>query len=255
MAGGCGCFRVRMVRALWVVLLSLLGCTGVSAWGAGPGVKPGDVYAQAVDSPLRSDADRTADATRHPLEFLGFTQVRPGMRVLDVAAGGGYTTQLLALVVGPDGKVWAQTDRMRPALIQRLQDHLQTNVIPALKPYDDPVPEGARNLDLVTIIMNYHDIAYMPVDRAKMDQRLFEALKHGGHLVLVDHSSKPGAGTTVTKSLHRIDEETVKQEFLQAGFRLDGESDYLRNPKDPRDQPYFKAGLATDKFALRFVKP
>lgn len=32
------------------------------------------------------------DAARHPAEFLPFTQVQPGMRVLDVAAGGGYTS-------------------------------------------------------------------------------------------------------------------------------------------------------------------
>ena len=65
------------------------------------------IYKQAVASPSRTDDDRSADAKRKPLEFLQFTKVRPGMRVLDIAAGGGYTTQLLALVVGNSGTVWA----------------------------------------------------------------------------------------------------------------------------------------------------
>jgi len=61
-----------------------------------------------IASPIRTDQDRRMDAARHPAEFLPFTQVRPGMQVLDVAAGGGYTSQLMALAVGPTGMVWAQ---------------------------------------------------------------------------------------------------------------------------------------------------
>ena len=49
------------------------------------------------------------DAVRRPAEFLPFTQVTPGMQVLDVATGAGYTSQLLALAVGPGGTLWAQT--------------------------------------------------------------------------------------------------------------------------------------------------
>ena len=71
-------------------------------------------YQQAVNSPIRTDEDKRADATRKPIEFLQFTQVRPGMLVMDIAAGGGNTTQLLALVVGSKGSVWAQGDQQRP---------------------------------------------------------------------------------------------------------------------------------------------
>jgi predicted methyltransferase len=56
-------------------------------------------------------------------------------------------------------------------------------------------------IDLITIIMNYHDIAYMPVDRAKADQRLFNALKTGEHLVVMDHYAKSGSGISAAKSL------------------------------------------------------
>ena len=75
-----------------------------------------EIYKQAVASPIRTDDDRNADAKRKPLEFLQFTNVRPGMRVLDIAAGGGYTTQLLALVVGSNGTVWAQGTQSRQHL-------------------------------------------------------------------------------------------------------------------------------------------
>mgnify|MGYP003385225974 CR=1 FL=1 len=212
-------------------------------------------YQQAVDSPIRTSADKRTDATRKPVEFLQFSQVRPGMRVLDVAAGGGNTSQLLALVVGSKGAVWAQVDQQQPALTKRLDDHPQSNIIPVTSSFEDPIPSDMPKLDLITIILSYHDIANKPVDRTKLNQRLFDALKSGGHLVVIDHSAKPGSGISAAKSLHRIDEKVVGEEFLMAGFQLEEESNYLHNWADPRDQAFFNMNIPTDKFALRFVKP
>src|SRR3954465_3486963 len=64
---------------------------------------------QIVGNPERSAADRTNDARRDPVEMLSFIGVRAGMQVLDLSAGGGYTTELLARAVGPQGVVYAQT--------------------------------------------------------------------------------------------------------------------------------------------------
>jgi predicted methyltransferase len=214
-----------------------------------------EIYRQAVSSPIRTDDDRSADAKRKPLEFLQFTNVRPGMQVLDVAAGGGYTTQLLALVVGNKGRVWAQGPELARVLQERLAMHPQANIVPVAQPFEDPVPVNAPKFDLITLIMNYHDIAYMPVDREKMNRRLFDALKPGGHLVVLDHSAKPGSGISVAKTLHRIEEKVVLDEERQAGFKLEKEGYFMKNPADPRDQPFFRMKIQTDKFALRFVKP
>ncbi|HUQ73301.1 MAG TPA: hypothetical protein VM183_01145, partial [Burkholderiales bacterium] len=59
--------------------------------------------AEIVASPDRSAADRTNDVRRKPELVLAFIGVRPGMTVLDVSAGGGYTTELMARAVGPTG--------------------------------------------------------------------------------------------------------------------------------------------------------
>lgn len=230
----------------------LAGCAGP---GANHGPNDSRLYEQAVSSPVRSDADRLADARRKPIEFLEFAGVKPGMRVLDVAAGGGYTTQLLALVAGNGGVVWAQGAKAQPNLEKRLNDHPQANIVRAVRPFDDPVPDEAAKLDLITLILNYHDIAYLPVDRAKMNQRLFDALKPGGHFVIVDHSAKPGSGTADSKKLHRIDKATVLAEVRQAGFQLEKSGDFLRNPADSREKPSFEKDLMSDRFALRLVKP
>ena len=177
------------------------------------------------------------------------------MQVLDVSAGGGYTSQLLALAVGPTGVVWAQAPQPGAALTKRLTDHPQANLVVVARPFEDPVPEQAPKLDLITLVLNYHDISYLPVDRARMNQRLFSALKPGGRYVIIDHSGRSGTGISEGKTLHRIDEAVVLAEVRQAGFVLDAEGDFLRNPADPRDQTSTGSPIPTDKFALRFVKP
>ena len=231
---------------------ALLGCA--SAPGE-QGPLASEQYRKAIDSPIRTEQDRRMDAARRPAEFLPFTRVRPGMQVLDVSAAAGYTSQLLALVVGPAGTVYAQNPRERPALTQRLADHPQANLISVLRPFDDPIPERAPKLDLITIVQNYHDICNLPVDRAAMNARLFAALKRGGHLVVTDHAARSGTGVADTKPLHRIDEAVVRTEIEHAGFVLEAEGGFLRNPDDSRDQVSYSSKIPTDKFALRFVKP
>jgi predicted methyltransferase len=237
-----------MRRILFALALCVAGCVNWSR------ETPPD-YAGVISSPLRTDADRQEDERRKPIEFLKFAQVKPGMRVLDVWAGAGYTAQLEALAVGPTGRVWAQNAKPSKKLDERLSAHPQENLVSSLQPFDEPVPEGAKGLDLVTIVLSYHDIAALPVERAHMDETLFKALKSGGHLVLIDHSARSGTGTLDSAKLHRIDEALVLQEMTSAGFKLEGQSDLWRAPGDPREQAFFDMKTPTDRFALRFVKP
>jgi predicted methyltransferase len=236
---------IRPALAVAVVAFAL------AAQAADP---PTSSYARIVADPIRTDQDRKMDASRRPAEFLPFAQVEPGMMALDVSAGAGYTSQLIALAVAPGGKLWAQTPRVGPSLQKRIADRPQANLIVVERPFDDPVPPDAPPLDLITIVNNYHDISYLPVDRSKMNARLFAALKPGGHLVVVDHAGRPGTGISEGKTLHRIDEAVVKAELMQAGFVLEAEGQFLRNPNDPRTESSNNPKEPTDKFALRFVK-
>ena len=244
--------RAAGVLAACALISGIAGCATTPAEG------PAAAAARAqsvIASPVRNEWDHRMDASRNPSQFIPFTGVKPGMQVLDVAAGAGYTTQLMALAVGPTGTVYAQRETPGAALTKRLADSPQPNIVVVLRPFEDPVPPEAPKLDLITIVNNYHDITYLPVDRTKMNQRLFAALKPGGHLVVVDHSAKAGTGVSAGKTLHRIDETVVIAEMRQAGFVLEAEGAFLRNPADTRDTSSGDANLPTDKFALRFVKP
>lgn len=85
---------------------------GVGAALAQP-VSP-EQAAKIVASPDRSAADLTNDKRRKPQEMLVFIGVRPGITALDLSAGGGYTTELLARTIGPAGAVYGQSRPRNP---------------------------------------------------------------------------------------------------------------------------------------------
>ncbi len=244
----------RVIRAVVLAsAASLAACAGMG--------KSEDVdYRAIVASPDRSEADRQTDQRRNPELLLAFTGVRPGMRVLDMGAGGGYSTELLARAVGSRGTVYAQDSQaVSPRATERFDERAKTsamrNVVRVLRDYDDPVPPGVHDLDLITFFFAYHDTAFMSVDRARMNRGLFEALKPGGVLVIADHSAQAGAGISVAKSLHRIEEATLRREIEAAGFGLTAEADFLRHREDPRDSIVFRPKVPVDEFVLKFVRP
>jgi predicted methyltransferase len=241
----------------WIVLTLLaLLAIGIAPLGA----QTAPDYAAIIAAPDRTDADRQTDQRRDPVKLLAFTGARPGMTVLDMGAGGGYSTELMARAVGPSGKVYAQdgvnvSDRAKQAYDARAQRPAMANVVRTLRPYDDPVAADAGGLDLITFFFAYHDVTFMPVDRAAMNKKLFAALKPGGMLIIADHSAKAGAGTTVANTLHRIEESVVRDELAAAGFKLVGEADFLRHPADTRDFVVFRPPTPVDEFVLKFEKP
>jgi predicted methyltransferase len=217
----------------------------------------------AVNSPARPPADRQLDASRKPEQLLAFFGIKPGMRVADLWAGGGYTTELLARTVGPSGKVYSQNMEFPPRFkkasemwLARLKEPGMANVVEITKPFDAsdllPVPPGS--LDAVIINMNYHDMVGRGFNRDNVNHAVFTALKPGGIYGLVDNSAKPGTGASDANTLHRIDENFEVSEIEKAGFRLAATSDVLRNPNDPRTQPFWKINHTQDRFVLKFVK-
>jgi len=217
-------------------------------------------YAAIVAAPERAEADRQTDKRREPVKLLAFTGVKSGMTVLDMGAGGGYSTELMARAVGPGGKVYGQdaadaSARAKERFEARMKTDAMKNVVALARPFDDPLPAEVHDLDLITFFFFYHDTTYMAVDRAAMNKKLFAALKPGGFLIIADHSAKPGAGTSVGKTLHRIEESVLRSEVEAAGFKLAASADFLRHPEDPRDERIFQPKVPVDEFVLKFQKP
>ncbi|HZR83005.1 MAG TPA: SAM-dependent methyltransferase [Candidatus Binatia bacterium] len=265
--------RARGSRASGVALIACAAAlTAARAQSAPPSAAASPsgsasaAIAAAVAASDRSDADRALDAGRKPAEMLAFAGIAPGMKVADLGAGGGYTTELLARAVGPTGRVYSQNSSLirerfaEKPWTERLAKPALANVVRVEREFDDPLPPDARDLDAVILVLFYHDTYWMEVDRAAMNRAIFRALRPGGVYLVVDHSAAAGSGARDVKTLHRVEESLVRSEIESAGFRLDGEADFLRNPEDARDWNDSPSAAGdrrgtSDRFVLRFVKP
>jgi predicted methyltransferase len=224
----------------------------------------GDALAAIIASPDRSAEDRANDVRRKPQQLISFIGVNTGMTVLDLSAGAGYTTELLARTVGPTGRVYGQSaprPNGPPPSFAKLQERAKNlksgKIIPLLRKFEDPLPAdvAAKGIDLATIMFNYHDLGYLGVDRAKMNKAIFAALKPGSMYVIADHAGRDGTGISESATLHRVEEAFVIKEVRAAGFKLVEEASFLRNPADPRDKKTPDGGQPKDEFVLKFVKP
>jgi len=210
----------------------------------------------------RPVADKARDAGRKPAAVVGFLGVEEGMTVIDLLAGGGYYSDVLAEAVGPQGKVYAHNTKfllkMRDGvndkqLTARLANGRRPNIERLDREIDD-LGLAPGSIDLALTALNFHDLhgggrkstdGFLGAVRA--------TLVPGGVLGIIDHSGKAGADNA---SLHRIQESIVIDIVEEAGFRLDASSDVLRNSMDDRSQNVFAPGMRgqTDRFVLRFVK-
>lgn len=222
----------------------------------------------AVNAADRPAADKSLDAGRKPEQMLAFFGIQPGMKVADLSAGGGYTTELLSRAVGPTGTVYSQNPPFPPefqpigqAWTERLKNPVLKNVIAVNKSFDAddllPVPPGS--LDVVIMNMNYHDLVLRGIDRDKVNAAVYKALKAGGEYAIVDHSAKDGSGAKDIE-LHRIDEHFLINEVQKAGFTLAARSSALRHPEDDRTwvaSPRVAGERrgTSDRFTLTFRKP
>ena len=217
----------------------------------------------AINAPDRPTADKALDAGRRPDQIMAFYEIKPGMKIADIFAGGGYMTELYSRIVGPSGTVYSQNGpfpeqfkKIEDAWNERLKEPALKNVVKVSKPFDAPdlLPVPPDSLDAVIIHLNYHDMVGFKLNRDNVNAAVFKALKPGGIYGIVDHSAKPGTGDTETATLHRIDEDFLIKDIEKAGFKLHGASSALRHPEDDRTWVVFKHRGETDRFMLKFVK-
>jgi predicted methyltransferase len=252
----------RAMKRLFVLILPLAAACGHPTSTAPAAAAS---YTSVVGESDRTDEDKALDAGRRPVQLLEFMRVQPGMNVGELAAGGGYTTELLARVVAPTGKVYAQNPDLFLTFIgerwpARLSRPVNQNVVRVDRELAAPLPPEAKNLDVVIANLVYHDFVWMGVDRTAMNRAVFESLKPGGSFIIIDHTAAKGHGLDDVKTLHRIEADPIIAEVTLAGFELGNRGEFLRNPEDTLDWSTSPSTAGekrgtSDRFALRFVRP
>lgn len=221
-----------------------------------------------VSAPGRP-ADMVAlDADRMPAAVLAQSLIRPGARVMDVMAGQGYYTELLGRWVGPKGRVFAvePVNYMENpktaeawAALQKRQKNVEL-IVGA--PGEAAMPD---NLDAAFYHLTYHDLywqsekfKYPRTDVDAYNARLFQAMKPGGVVIIIDHYGVPGMDSRVqADKTHRIDADVVKADMARAGFRFAGSVPILETTGDNTQTLVFDPSVRgkTNRFYYRFVKP
>lgn len=216
-----------------------------------------DIYDAAVNNPERLNTDFVYDEKRKPLAILPFTQIKEGDIVLELGAGGGYTTELLSWLVGKSGKVYAHFLYNK----ERLENNRLSNVTPlrehTLNEHAQVLAENeiqSNKLDAIIIFFVLHDIYLNNEMSEELLASLKDALKPGGILIVLDNAAKPDSGLTNIGDLHRIGEQYVKSEIEKAGFVFDSQSSVLRNKLDDHTKPWGDFKGFQDRFAYRFKK-
>jgi predicted methyltransferase len=226
-----------------------------------------DHVAKAVAAPERSAKDRERDAHDKPAELLTFAGVKPGMKVADFFAGGGYWSELLARAVGPTGSVTLVNN---PGYFYFSKDGLKERFADGRLPdIRQRVVEtgnldlGAGQFDLIVIFMGYHDLYWVDesngwpkIDAGGVLDQLNRALKPGGKLLIVDHAAKEGTGSAAASDLHRIDEDFTKKDIAGHGFLFEKGWHGYRNSTDDHARQVFDDSIRgkTDRFTHLYRK-
>ena len=241
-----------------------LGFSALAAAGA-----RADIYDAAVAHAGRSAEDLKRDTIDHPAAVLRLSGIGPGMQVADILAAGGYYSELLSYIVGSKGHVVMLNNN---ATVYWSENYWETRLAKGRLPNVEHrlidlehLPLADASLDAEILIKNYHDLYWVDtdpkspwpkLDPGKVLDEMARILKPGGILLVVDHSARPGTGSSAAGPLHRIDEAFARADFEKHGFEFVAASNVLRRPDDARDQiSYQPPALGkTDRFVMVFHK-
>ncbi len=144
--------------------------------------------------------------------LVGRLPIETDYVVADIGAGTGYFSFPVAERV-PNGRVLAVDiqPEMLAIVEQRKRDRGVDNVEPVLGTITNPgLPAAA--VDLIFIVDAYHEFSHP----REMATAMFEALRPGGNLVLVEYRAEDP--TVPIKRLHKMSEAQARKEMTAVGF-------------------------------------
>jgi predicted methyltransferase len=198
-------------------------------------------YTAAVENPARPESDSERDEGRKPAEVLAFYGVEPGMRIVDLHAGGGYFTRLFSQVAGPEGSVVAHNSTRvaeadRPKREEAFQDYGNIEFA-----YADPseLDMADGSVDVVFLGLVYHHWHYseasgeeLPPQGVERIANVYRMLKPGGVFGVIEHMAAADATRAASAALHRVPPAIAETDITAAGFVLEATSDMHTYPDD-----------------------
>lgn len=254
-----------MSRLFVTMMLSAFVSVAHAQFGPPPLSPIGKIIQQAVDSDIRTAAEKERDANRKPRETLEFLGLREDSRVVELVPSGGWYTKIIAPVVADKGKLYVTLGTRRIGAV--LDEHEALSKVEILPldaqfvPTDivgqfaiGPFGFGVDDVDLVLTFRNLHN--FVPEARDHINHAAFDALKPGGLYGVVDHTRRHNEPGTL-ENWRRMDPVLAIREIQSVGFEF---VDYSDLHYRPDDELRFEVGRKTvrgnsDRFTLLFRKP
>ncbi len=242
---------------------SALGAAAIFGMSVVNAQSSADLVAAALSHSDRPSEESADDMRRMPLEVLSFAGIDAGMDVLELEAGGGWYTEIIARTVGSNGQVYMQNPPAFEGFTGDADDNRAaslSNVSLSTTNFDELEP-GNGSIDLVTWILGPHELWFEPQGTSLGDpetsfEEIARVLKSGGRFLAVDHHAAADAGPEVGGTLHRIGESLIIEHAEAAGLTLIRSSALHLNPDDPLTNGVFDPSIQgrTSKFVLLFEK-
>ena len=170
--------------------------------------------------------ERQRDQWQRPSDVIQELNLKPGSVAVDLGSGVGYFTLKLSNTVGKTGKVVAVDILKFPLQVLRVRTLLsgQHNVDTILAEPDNP-HLTAGSVDAVLIANTFHEIAHP----SEVLDHLFQSLKPGGRLVIVDRGPPPGETESQhpDSERHEIAPDLVEDEIVKEGFEVIRRQDHF----------------------------
>ena len=254
------------MRLLFITLVLGASMPLAHAQFGPPPLSPmGQKIQQAVDSDIRTAAERERDEDRSPRATLEFFRLQDDMRVIELMPSGGWYTKIIAPVVADKGKLFvALGTRQIGAVIEQYPALSAVEVLPVDAKFIPAETMGLFDLgefslgiddaDLVLTFRNLHN--FVPAARERVNRAVFAALKPGGLYGVVDHSRRHNEPDN-QENWRRMDPVRMILEIQSVGFELVDFSDLHYRPDDELRYEVGRKTVRgnTDRFALLFRKP
>lgn len=212
---------MRIATGIVGLLLCGCGLWGQVATEANSGYRTPAGRSSMAKGLGREDRDRQ----QKPRELIEKMGLKPGDAVADVGTGVGYMLPFLSRAVGPSGKVVGED--IFPDFLAKARERskdLPNVTFIAGSETDPKLPAGS--LDCVLMLDVYHHFDYPE----KMLAALYQSLKPGGRMVLVDYYKREKAmpGGRALKHV-RIDEAEVIGELEANRFRVVSKWEHIKD--------------------------
>lgn len=246
---------------------------------------------ELAEDPARGAANLQRNQYRHPVETLLFFGIEPQMSVLELWPVRGWYTEIIAPFVKDQGRLTVAHFRQDAASNQdaksqfwaRLSSRLEQRILEqhahfgevgrvALDPPNFIPALAPDQFDMILSFRNAHIWDQRGHLLATM-QSLYQVLKPGGTLGMVEHRAARVSEITSYAVEGYTDEAYLIQVAEQVGFQLVASSEINANPRDSKDYPkgvyalpptlamgltdrdYYLAIGESDRMTLKFTKP